>query len=245
MKTARPPARGLRLALAASILCASTVAGQNGFIAGILVDELTGESIGGGTIGIAKSGLETVTAPSGQFLLQGFSTGVVEVRISAPGYVGVVEEIEVSAADFLQIRLRPIAVILDELLVRAGRRSTGTSRPRVEAVSGSHQGWRSALDLLEDDVPGVAIRRGGGNLGTGARIVIRGTGSFMDNSPDVFLDGILIQDSSNQTRAAHVLDLVAAETVARVRVLKGPAASGPFARSANGAIVIETHRGGG
>lgn len=242
----RGPRRFGLAALASLILVvvpAGDVHGQDaGFLAGIVLDELTGEPLEGATVAILDADLETATSESGAFLLERIPLGTLSVRFAAAGYASVVERIEISATDFLQVRLRPVAVALDELLVVAGRRSRGPDG--AEAVEPGHDSWRSALDLLADGVPGVMVRRGGGDLGTGAAIAIRGVGSFRDSSPDVYVDGVRIDDSSGGSRALNALDLIPAETVARIRVFRGPSSAAPFALGANGIILIETRRGG-
>ncbi len=161
-----------------------------------------------------------------------------------PGYASVVEPLVVSAPElgFLQVWLRPVDAILDELLVSVGRdpRSSGL----VERETRPQETWRSALDLIEQEVPGVEVRRAGSNVGTGASISIRGVGSFENNAPVIYVDGIRIDDSAGTLRAMHALDLIPADMVARVRVLRGPSAAAAYAFAANGVILIETRRGG-
>ncbi|MDH3285395.1 MAG: TonB-dependent receptor plug domain-containing protein, partial [Acidobacteriota bacterium] len=163
-----------------------------------------------------------------------------EVRFEAAGYVSVVEEIEVAASEFLQVRLTPLTAVLDEILVLTGR------PPRPDEPVGlplkiDGAPWRSVLNLLEDQVPGIVVRRRGA-LGTGAAIWIRGVSTFqLSSAPDVYLDGVRI-DTAINPNALHVLDMIHADEVARVSVFKG-AASGAARGGANGTILIETNRG--
>ncbi len=216
---------------------------QTASLAGTVVDEVTGRRLAGVSISIVGAEARTATDDFGLFLLARVPVGAVSVRIAATGYVTVVEQIEVAETDFLQIRLSPVAAALDEVLVIAGRRDRGAvdATPLERPVESS----RTALDVLAQDVPGVHVRRGGGNLGTGAAIWIRGAGTFGDNTPDVYLDGVRIDESTGGTRAMNVLDLIPAETVARIRVFKGPSGAAPFALGANGVILVETVRGAG
>ncbi len=209
-------------------------------LAGVVVDERTGAALQGAKIALRSLSLEAVSDATGQFTIQGVPTGFFEVRFEAPGYVSVVEEVELAEADFLQVRLSPLGAVLDELLVRTGRRNAPDGPPGLP-IRNDAAPWRSVLDLLEDQVPGVVVRRRGA-LGAGAAIFIRGVGTFQANSaPDVYLDGVRI-DSTVNPDALHTLDQIHADQVARVRVYKG-AASGAHLGGANGAIVIETNRG--
>jgi outer membrane cobalamin receptor len=128
-------------------------------------------------------------------------------------------------------------VLLDDLLVVAGRRSARARSGEVE-VRGREDPWRSALDLLEDEVPGLDVRRVSGQVSGGASIRIRGAGSFQNNEPSIYLDGVRIDDVTSGFQAPRMLELIPAESVARIRVLRGPTALYPYA--ANGVIVIET-----
>ena len=102
------------------------------------------------------------------------------------------------------------------------------------------------LDLLADQIPGVTVQRGGGNIGGGgAAVAIRGIGTFQGNTaPDVYLDGVRLDARDTGEYAMHVLEGIPASEVARIRVLKGASSSSPYAFSANGVIIIETIRGG-
>jgi hypothetical protein len=244
-------AKNLSVALAARALADGLgaprplAAQETGFVAGAVVDDRTGLALVGATITVMRSRFEALTGDDGQFLLDGLSVATIDIRIASPGYVTVVEQIEMSAADFLQVRLHPVDAILDELLVATGRARAGFANAGEMRPSAGGDGWRSALDLLQDGVPGVEVRRGGGNVGAGARIIVRGTGSFQLNDPDIYIDGVRIHDTADPSRASHILDLIPAETVERVRVLKGASAGGTYADTANGVILIETRRGGG
>lgn len=236
--------RGLALLLALCAPCGRDLAAQDhGALAGTVVDEATLARLEGVTVTILGSGIRATTDEFGQFLLEGVPFGATSLRIASRGYVTVVEQIELAATDFLQVRLSPVAAALDELLVIAGR------RPLDPNLAGQREhtdnSTRSALDILADDIPGVSVRRGGGNLGTGAAIAIRGVGTFGNSTPDIYLDGIRIDERSGGTRALNVLDLIAAETISRIQVFKGPAAATRYPNAANGVILIETHRGGG
>ena len=220
---------------------APTAGQQSGSLAGIVLDDLSGSPVREARIVLRSLGVDVETDATGQFLFEGVPLGTVEVRFEAPGYVSVVEEIEMSEAEFLQVRLSPMAVALDEVLVLTGR--TPRRAPQDPAQL-NHDGgtWRSVLNLLEDQVPGIVVRRRGA-LAAGASIRIRGMGTFQGNyAPDVYLDGVRI-DSAANANALHVLDMIPAEAVARVRVYKGASAGAAMANP-NGAIMIETHRGG-
>jgi hypothetical protein len=227
--------------LAVAMVAASGVHAQEpATLSGVVVDDYTGAPVADAVIALSGRTNRAVTDASGWFLLDQLPVGTHELRFEAPGYASVVEELELSEAEFLQVRLTPLTAVLDEILVIAGRpRRTDDPPGRPIAIDG--EPWRSVLNLLEDQVPGVVVRRRGA-LGAGAAIFIRGFGTFQGNaSPDVYLDGVRIDSAANPD-ALHVLDQIRADEVARIRVYKG-ASAGAALGSANGTIVIETHRG--
>ena len=83
--------------------------------------------------------------------------------------------------------------------------------------------------------PGVQVNQGGGRPGSdGARVIIRGVGTFnAGSSPLVLIDGI-----------AGSLDDVAPDNIASMTVLKDAASAAIYGnRAANGVILITTKRG--
>jgi len=230
------------LTVALSALALPVRGQELGALAGVVLDDYTGAPVPSARISLRALGLEMVTETGGQFLLDQLPSGTYEVRFEAPGYVSMVEELELSAAEFLQVRLTPLAAVLDEILVLTGRPPRSDEPPGMPVkIDGAP--WRSVLNLLEDQVPGVVVRRRGA-LGAGSAIFIRGFGTFQTSAaPDVYLDGVRIDSAANPD-ALHVLDAIRADEVARVRVFKG-AASGAAFGGANGTILIETHRGTG
>jgi hypothetical protein len=209
--------------------------------AGTVVDDLNGVALVGAVVSIPSAGLQVLTDSDGRFRLEGVPSGPHEVKFEAPGYVGVTERMTVADADFLQIRLDPMAAVLDAIMVMAGRAPRANITVRADADG--QRSWQSALDLLEAQVPGVVVRRGGG-LANGAAILIRGVNSFRnDGAPLIIVDGIRLESSQTGDNSFHTLDLIPAESVSRIRVIKGAAEGSAFSNAANGVILIETVRG--
>jgi len=212
--------------------------------AGTVVDDLNGVALVGAVVSIPSLGVQAVTDLEGRFRFDGVPSGPHEVKFEAPGYVGVTERMMVADADFLQIGLDPMAAVLDAIMVMAGRTPTAAGVPvRSVRTRDPQRPWQSALDLLEAQVPGVIVRRGGG-LANGAAILIRGVNSFRnDGSPLVIVDGIRLDAAQTGDNSFHTLDLIPAEAVSRIRVIKGAAEGSAFSNAANGVIIIETVRG--
>jgi outer membrane cobalamin receptor len=194
-------------------------------------------------ISIQTLGVQTLTDAQGQFLLEGIPAGPYEVRFESHGYVALVERIAIMETEFLQIRLDPMAAVLDQILVIAGRTPTTAKPLRDVRAPDGQRPFQSALDLLESQVPGVVVRRGGG-LANGAWIFIRGINSFRsDGAPVVIVDGVRLDNTQAMSNSFHMLDQIPAEVVSRVRIIKSAAEASQYANAANGVIVIETIRG--
>lgn len=240
IRTFRAGLLGGALALAPGLSAQST-----GFLSGVVLDEVTGLPIAGASVSLPDQSVGATTSAAGQFTIENVRPGAVSVRFEAPGYVSVTEELALSAVEFLQVRLVGVAAALDEIVVITGR-TTRAGRARAVDVPEDEPPSTSVLDLLADRIPGVMVLRGGGNIGGGgAAVTIRGVGTLQGNTaPDVYLDGVRLDGRDTGEHAMHILERLPAAEVSRIRVLKGAdAAAYPF--SANGVIVVETHRGGG
>ncbi len=210
---------------------------------GTVIDDLNGLPLIGATVSLPKASLQALTDVNGHFSIDGVPPGPHEVKFEAHGYVGVVERIMIADADFLQIRLDPMAAVLDQIMVIAGRTPSAGVPVRAGRAPDPQRPWQSALDLLEAQVPGVVVRRGGG-LANGAAILIRGVNSFRsDGAPLIIVDGIHLESAQTGDNSFHTLDLIPAESVSRIRVIKGAAEASGYSNAANGVIVIETVRG--
>lgn len=198
--------------------------------------------------------MEARTGEDGRFVLRGVPIGQALLRVELlPGFITTTEAVEVHAGETIQMALTlvPVAAFLDELLVE-GRPSDlgGVVRRFSEEDAVASAGSGTVVDLLARGFPGVEVRRGSGQVGTGARILIRGANSLtLPADPLVFLDGIRIDDPSEMASSAlsgvvGILETVPASTVERIEILKGPSASRFGIGSASGVILIWTRRGG-
>ena len=218
---------------------------QTGSVAGVILSTVTGQPLADATVSLMGRDGEAVSDDDGVFLIEQVPIGPVRVRFEASGYTTVVEDLEASVGAFLQVRLSPVEAVLDELMVLVGAERSRDGSQQLTVEGNRDSSARSLLDLLAEQVPGVEVNRGGGNLGSGAFVHIRGATSLSgDLAPEIYLDGIRLDNRNTDERAAHVLDMISAEEVARIRVYKGAAGgAGLPLGGANGAIIIETNRG--
>lgn len=236
--------------LAVAALALPLSAQAVGLLEGVVLDGRSLLPIEGARITVSGQGSDRVSGADGTFSFGMVPVGVVQFRVERDGYTSSVEQVEVvpEAGTFLQLGLEPITAILDQLLVRSGRR-----RADLDAVDQSDSdSGESAADLLSQRLPGVRVDRGTGALGGGVEVRVRGVSSIYGaREPAIFLDGVRLNPSRapglplRTTPGLQILDEIPASTVQSIRVLRGPSASAAYGESADGVIIIETDRGDG
>jgi len=239
----------LLLIIADAVTAVSGIEAQaRAALGGTVRDEVDGSPIGGATISLVGGDAEVESSSDGFFILSGLLPGPVTFRVQAPGYTSVVEKVDLgnTVLDIIQVQLPRMEIVLRELLVRLGPRSS----PEEREVRSSNR-FVTALDFLANDVPGVTVLSSQG-VGQGSGIRIRGVGTFQGNNyPRVYLDGVLIDFQgpeaapSGYGRVLNVLESIPAASVVRIRVLSGPAATTQFPLGADGVILVETRKGRG
>jgi hypothetical protein len=199
---------------------------------GVVADESTWQPVPSAQITLIETGDETWTKENGTFVFLHPPLGRVSIRVEAPGFPTMVEEVEVTAdaALFVQFVLPQIHTVLDEILVlgRSNRSGIEPGEPRT------------AADLLAMEVRGIL-----GNTGVvgadQAAIMLRGVGSIsLRGDPAIYLDGVRL--SGGPGEALRALAQIPASDIRDIRVLRGPTAS--FLKgSADGLIEILTKSG--
>ena len=192
---------------------------------GVVADQATLSLIDSARVTVVGTELEAVTGGDGTFSFEGVPLGSLAVRIEAPGYPVVVEQVEVvrDVLLYMQVMMPRADVVLEELL--AAPSGVSEARTAAELVA------RKVLDMNPNS----------GNLGLNTNPVrLRGTGTFgLSGEPAVFLDGVRIGTFGP---AMEVLSQIPASEVRNIRVLRGPA-SAFLQGSADGSIHIETRSG--
>lgn len=194
---------------------------------GVVADEATLSLIDSARVTVVGTELGTLTGGDGTFSFDGVPLGPLAVRIEAPGYPVVVEQVEVArdVVLYMQVMMPRVDAILGELATPPA--GTAEARTAAELVA------RKVLDMNPNS----------GNLGLNTNPVrLRGTGTFgLSGEPAVFLDGVRIGTFGP---AMEVLSQIPARDVRNIRVLRG-AASAFLQGSADGAIHVVTRSGSG
>ncbi|MSR36425.1 MAG: hypothetical protein EXR95_07250 [Gemmatimonadetes bacterium] len=229
---------------------AALAAQDRGSLSGIVRDVLDGTPVRGAEVAILGTHLKAKTSASGAFDFSSAPVGLLNVRVELGGYISLVEQVALAAAEpgTMEVRLLPIAVVLQEFFVN-GRRGSSTGYSITE-VDVKLDAYRTAADVLAANFPGLQMN-GNRGVGTGTSVRIRGTGTLTQSAaPAIYLDGVPILDhvtpnTPNGVSALSVLSQISANEVASIRVLRGPSTAVQYPDASNGVILIETLRGGG
>ncbi|MEX2466006.1 MAG: SusC/RagA family TonB-linked outer membrane protein [Gemmatimonadota bacterium] len=247
--------------LLALITWAAPVAAQNQ-VGGRVLDANTNQPLSGVQVSVEDTGLGALTQADGSFVIRGLTQSMITLEALMLGYRAWAGEVSAGTMD-LVIRLEPRAVELDALVVTgtAGAqqaRSLGNTVGRVRAEELSRVAPPSDVEsLLTGAVPGMNVAAGGGEIGTGSNIRIRGASSVaLSSQPLVYIDGVRVNGSNADTGGGiggvgidnsvppSRLNDINPEDIESIEVIKGPAAATLYGTEAsNGVINIITKRG--
>lgn len=200
------------------------------------VADLTGKAIPGAVVRHKESGKATQTDSQGNYSLS-IPDGKGTLVFSFIGFTS--KEVVIGQQTQINVQLTDDNKKLDEVvIVGYGTQKKVNLTGSVSTVSSKDLDNRpitQASQALSGLSPGVQVQQGGGRPGSdGARVIIRGVGTFnAGGSPLILIDGI-----------AGSLDDVAPDNIASMTVLKDAASAAIYGnRAANGVILITTKRG--
>jgi TonB-linked SusC/RagA family outer membrane protein len=240
----------------------STLAAQaTGTIRGAVQDAVTGRSLTGAQISIAGTSLGALSNDQGQFLLLNVPAGTHTVRVLFIGYKSEEQTLEVPAGQTVTVQflLGQTAINLDEIIVTgtAGateRRALGNSATRLNTENiVNDANLQTVNELLTGRAPGVSLTNQSGQVGTSARVRIRGAGSLNAGlDPVYYVDGVRVtadvadgySTSNGVVQGTSPLDAIPPNDIESIEVIKGPAAATLYgAQAAGGVIQIITKKG--
>ena len=131
--------------------------------------------------------------------------------------------------------------------VRAPARLVGASRAVIDSLEIARSSATTLSELLQARAPSVGVMMSGGRLTDGGRVLIRGPSTLVTGgAPLLIVDGIRVDEQEDDSiSTASRLDDIAIEDIARVEILRGPAAAALFGGGASsGVILVTTKRGG-
>jgi hypothetical protein len=235
---------GMCALLAALAGAAEPVASQEtGSVMGRVLNQGNLNPVSGALVGLMEFTHHwTRTDAEGWFRLLNVPTGDVVVRVEREGYITFVETIKIAPMEesLIHFHLHRLSAMMDQLLVEVPRRDRRGRGHSEALISGTGASQRTAADLLLTGVPGLTAHQPQGGVGVGVSIRLRGVNSFvLTDEPQIYLDGVRI-DAGGQDSAMLTLAQIPAASVARIRVLRGPASTTRYPTAAAGVILTET-----
>ncbi|HET9984519.1 MAG TPA: SusC/RagA family TonB-linked outer membrane protein [Longimicrobiales bacterium] len=231
-------------------------AAQGGVVGGRVLDQASLRALSGAQVVVVGTQQGVVTDADGRFLIQGVSGDRVDVQAVMLGYRAATVSARVGQTD-LRIVLEQSAVSLDQIVVTGTpggeqRRAIGNSVATVRAADVvATQPVGSVQELLNGRAPGVTFTQGGGKVGGGGLINIRGVSSIsLNTQPLLYIDGVRVDNDvatgprvQGGSVASRLSDLNP-EDIESIEVIKGPAAATLYGtEAANGVIQVITKKG--
>ena len=128
-------------------------------------------------------------------------------------------------------------------------RSVGASVGVIDSAMIATSFARTLSELLAARVPGVSVMRSSGIVGGGSRVRLRGaTGIYATREPIVMVDGVRVDATQNAPglsiggQQPSRLDDIQVDQIARIEVLRGPAASALYGTNGAGGVIRITTR---
>lgn len=244
----------LRIGTALLALLAFTAGGVQaqgeGQITGRVVDGQTGRPLPGAQVFIPGTQRGGLSNESGRYLILRVPAGEYVVRVQMIGYAQADQTVTLqgggsAVADF---QLHQSAISLDEIVVTGAgvqteKRKLGNTIATVDAGNLDAAPITNVSEMLQGREPGVVGLPGGGLVGQGTRIRIRGSASLsQSNEPIVYVDGVRMDNSGGYYGSR--LNDINPEAIDRIEILKGAAAATLYGTEAsNGVIQIFTKKG--
>lgn len=236
-----------------------------GTIRGRVTDAGSGRPIPEAQIQVGGTGIGALTNAAGEYVITNVPVGARTLTARRIAYAQQSRSVTVAAGaeargDFA---LQPSASQLDALVVTgtAGaqeKRTIGNAVTQLDVADVTARTTSlNVSDVLQGRTPGVVVSAGSGSPGTSSEITVRGYGSFTNNRPVVYIDGVRMDTddlgSFNPSGAGtggfsgqrtSALDLINPQDIESMEIIRGPAAATLYgADAAAGVIQIITKKG--
>ena len=193
----------------------------------------TGEALAGATVTVKGTNTSTTTNSSGEFSIN--APAGATLVVSYVGYTN--QEVSVAGTDPLNIQLQANNQELQQVVVigyqTVRRRDLTGAVGIINPAAANRNVANTVAESIQGLTPGVTVRNTG-QPGGGAKIDIRGAGTFASNNPLYIIDGMY----SDATPDFNPQDIES------IQILKDASAAAIYgSRAANGVIIITTKRG--
>ena len=258
--TRAAPGRGVRSlgVCCVLVLAAPALRAQEGTVGGVVYVEQSLQPLPNVQVSVAGTTLGAVTDAAGRFRIGGIAGQEVTLVARRIGYQQLTRTAAVGDMN-VRIGLSVRAVELDAVVVTgtvgaSEKRTVGNAVTQIDA-SGvtATEPVNNLQGLIQGRAPGVAIIPGSGQVGTGARIRVRGASSLsLSNEPLIYVDGVRVDNTqasgptsqSFGSRPISRWNDFNPDDIESIEIIKGPAAATLYGtEAANGVIQIITKRG--
>jgi TonB-linked SusC/RagA family outer membrane protein len=249
--------RALFTAIAANVLLAAASAAQ-GVVAGTVTDADTREPVVGAQITIPNTNLGDVSDARGHFRITAVPGTTAQLNARRIGYESLTRSVTVGDTAVMLV-LNARSMSLGEIVVTgvpggATKREIGNAVTTVDASAVTKIApIQSFQQLIAGRAPNVTIMPGTGEIGSGAKIRVRGTSSLgLGQVPLMYADGVRMDNDQatgpeNQAFGAQTISRwndIDPEDIERVEIIKGPSAATLYGTEAsNGVLQILTKQG--
>lgn len=222
----------MRVAQAALGLCLSASVWAQQTVSGTVRDEKN-NPVAGVSVTVKGTNRTAVTDASGRYSITALPTDV--LVLSSIGFVP--KEVDVAARTTVDYALQVNVITGDEVVIIGYQSVRKKDLTGAVGVINPAQANRNVANTVAESIqgltPGVTVRNTG-TPGGGAKIDIRGAGTFAGNNPLYIIDGMY----SDATPDFNPQD------VESIQILKDASAAAIYgSRAANGVIIITTKKG--
>jgi len=239
---------------------------QTGKVEGKVIDASTNDPLISATVLLLDKGAAPgkvsgqrgrITKRDGSFVFTDIPPGSYTIRVSYISYRTTTQEIEVGAdkTTTVQISMTPDPQGINEIVVTgvASRKAKSVSEVSVSRVDAAEltdkNNYQDLSQLLSGKAAGVTVSTSSGNVGGGIRFNVRsGAGLYGNGQPIILVDGVRINNSElgSDVGGQYVSALadLNPEDIAKVEILKGPAATALYGTSGSNGVVLVTTKSG-
>jgi TonB-linked SusC/RagA family outer membrane protein len=220
---------------ATAVASDATTVAQKIKVSGTVVSSEDNQPLPGVNIRIANTNSGTTTGIDGKYSLELADPNTTLV-FSYIGYVA--EEVEVAGRSVIDVALVPDISRLEEVVVigygSTAKKNVASATTALKSDDIVGLSTSDVRQTMQGKIAGVQVTNNSGDPGSGARVVIRGMGSFTNTDPLYVIDGIQGGD----------INSVAPQTIESITILKDASTTAIYgSAAANGVVLITTKSG--
>ena len=240
------------------LFVARPAAAQENAVGGVVVSEQSSQPMPNVQVSVVGTILGAVTDAAGRFRIGGVTGPQVTLSVRRIGYQPIERVVNVGDLS-LRFSMITRTVELNSVVVTgtaggAEKRTIGNSVTQISASEvTATQPIPDMQSLIMGRAAGVAILPSSGQVGTGAKIRVRGASSLsLSNEPLIYVDGVRVDNAqatgpTNQSFGSRPISRwndFNPDDIESIEIIKGPSAATLYGtEAANGVVQIITKKG--